>query len=344
MNWQTSMLTFSGTPLNPEHLVIIGEKMLQSAPTKQDILDAHELIKNQIHRTPVLTSASINEITDCELYLKCENLQKVGAFKFRGASNAVLSLSESDLQKGVATHSSGNHAAALALAAKMKCVPAYIVMPRTAPEIKKKAVEGYGAKIIFCEPTLQSREETLSKIVDETGATFIHPYDNYSVIAGQATAAKEVFEDVGEIDYIIAPISGGGLLSGTCLSARYFSPNTKVIGAEPKGADDAFRSIRDGVIYPSTNPKTICDGLLTNLSERTFGIIKANVNEIITAEESTIIEAMKMIWERMKIIVEPSGAVTLAVVLANKQKFSGKKIALILSGGNADLNKLPWNE
>ncbi len=317
--------------------------MLQSVPTKQDIFDAHERIKNQIHRTPVFTSASINIISGCKLYFKCENFQKVGAFKFRGASNAVLSLNENELQKGVATHSSGNHAAALALAAKMKNVPAYIVMPRTAPEIKKKAVEGYGAKIILCEPTLQSREETLKNVVDETGAAFIHPYDNYSVIAGQSTAAKEIFEEIDELDYLIAPIGGGGLLSGTCLSTKYFSPNVKVIGAEPKGADDAFRSIRDGIIHPSVNPKTICDGLLTQLSDKTFGIIKENISEILTVDEDTIIKAVKMIWERMKIIVEPSGAVTLAVILANEQKFSGKKIALILSGGNIDLNRLPWN-
>ena len=317
--------------------------MLSNEPSKQDIIEAHERIKNQIHRTPVFTSTSLNEIFNCKLFFKCENFQKVGAFKFRGASNAVLSLSKNELQKGVATHSSGNHAAALALAAKMKNIPAYIVMPNTAPDIKKKAVEGYGAKIVFSGVTLKEREEVLNKVLAETNAFFIHPFDNYSIIAGQATAAKEVFEDVDDIDYIIAPISGGGLLSGTCLSTRYFSPKTKVIGAEPKGADDAFRSIRDGVIYPSTNPKTICDGLLTNLSERTFGVIKANVNEIITAEESTIIEAMKMIWERMKIIVEPSSAITLAIIMENKNKFAGKNIALILSGGNVDLTSLPWN-
>lgn len=316
---------------------------LQTEPTKQEIIEAHERIKNQIKQTPILTSTSINNITGCDLFFKCENFQKVGAFKFRGASNSVLSLNNNELQKGMATHSSGNHAAALALAANIKTIPAYIVMPHTAPVIKKKAVEGYGAKIIFCEPTLQSREETLKNIVDETGAVFIHPFDNYSVIAGQATCAKEIFEEIQDLDFVLSPVGGGGLLSGTCLSAKYFSPNTKVIGAEPKGADDAFRSIRDGVIYPSVNPKTICDGLLTNLSERTFGIIKNNVDEIITVEESTIIEAMKMIWERMKIIIEPSSAVVLAAILNNKGKFSGKRIALILSGGNVDLNKLPWS-
>jgi len=313
---------------------------LSNKPTKEEIIEAHERIKNQIKQTPILTSSSINNITGCELFFKCENFQKVGAFKFRGASNSVFSLDNNELQKGVATHSSGNHAAALALAAKTKNIPAYIVMPHTAPAIKKKAVERYGAKIIFCEPTLQSREETLKNIVAETGAVFIHPFDNYSVIAGQATCAKEIFEEIHNLDYVLSPVGGGGLLSGTCLSARYFSSNTKVIGVEPKGADDAFRSIRDGIIYPSINPQTICDGLLTQLSERTFEIIKGNVAEIIVVEENTIIEAMKMIWERMKIIIEPSSAVVLAAIMENKEKFSGKKISLILSGGNVDLKKM----
>ena len=317
--------------------------MLQSEPSKQDIIDAHARIINQIHRTPILTSTALNSIFGCELFFKCENMQKVGAFKFRGASNAVFSLNDNDLQKGVATHSSGNHAAALALAAKLKNIPAYIVMPRTAPQIKKAAVEGYGGKIVFCEPTLQAREETLSKVVEETGAVFIHPFDNYSIIAGQATCAKEIYEELTYLDYIITPTGGGGLLSGTCLSTKYFSPDTKVIGAEPKGADDAFRSIRDGMIRPSVNPKTICDGFLTQLINRTFSIIRNNVHMIITVEEESIIRAMRMIWERMKIIVEPSSAVTLAVILENKDLFSSKRIALILSGGNVDLEKLPWN-
>ena len=316
--------------------------MLSHEPTKQDILEAHERINKQIRRTPILTSSTLNSIFGCELYFKCENFQKVGAFKFRGASNAVLSLSDKELTAGVATHSSGNHAAALTLAAKMKNIPAYIVMPKTAPEIKKNAVEGYGAKIIFCEPTLQAREEALKKVVEETSAAFIHPYDNYSIIAGQATCAKEIYDELNNLDFIVAPVGGGGLLSGTCLSTKCFSPNTKVIGAEPKGADDAFRSIRDGKIYPSINPKTICDGLLTNLSEKTFSILRNNVNEILTAEEESIINAMRMIWERMKIIVEPSSAVTLAVIAENKEKFTGKKVTLILSGGNVDLQKLPW--
>lgn len=316
--------------------------MLNHIPTKEDIISVHDKIKSQIHRTPILTSVSINSIAGCQVFFKCENMQKVGAFKFRGASSAVMFLTDDELKKGVATHSSGNHAAALALAAKMKNASAYIVMPRTAPQIKKIAVEGYGAKIVFSEPTLKSREETLEKVVEKTGAVFVHPFNNYSIIAGQATAAKEIFEEVDSPDYLITPVGGGGLLSGSSLSAKYFSPSTKVIGAEPKGADDAFRSIRDNKIYPSENPKTICDGLLTSLGEYTFNIIKENVERIITVDEDTIITAMRMIWERMKIIVEPSSAITLAVILANKDFFRGKKIAVILSGGNVDLNNLPW--
>lgn len=315
---------------------------MQNVPTRADIEAAHERIKNYIHITPVMTSTGINSITGSSLHFKCENFQKVGAFKMRGASNAVLSLSKEELAKGVATHSSGNHAAAVALSAKLLGTKAYIVMPRTSPQIKQNAVAGYGAEITLCEPTLQAREETLNAIVERTGAHFIHPYNDYGIVTGQATSAKELLEDVSGLDFIIAPTGGGGLLSGTCLSAHYFSTGTKVIGAEPKGADDAFRSIRDGVIYPSVNPQTICDGLLTQLGEKTFGIIKKYADEIITVEEESVVNAMRMIWERMKIIIEPSSAVTLAAVLENKEKFAGKKVGLILSGGNLDLNKLPW--
>jgi threonine dehydratase len=316
--------------------------LLDHIPTKQDIIEAHGRISGQIHKTPILTSASINAILGCEIFFKCENFQKAGAFKFRGASNAMLSLAKDERITGVCTHSSGNHAAALALAAKMKKIPAYIVMPHTAPDIKKRAVAGYGAAIRYCDPTLAAREEALAEIAKETGAVFIHPFDNYSVIAGQGTAAKEIYDQTGALDFLITPVGGGGLLSGSSLSTRYFSPRTAVIAAEPRGADDAFRSLRDGVIYPSVNPRSICDGLLTNLSERTFEIIRKNVGEILTVEEKSIIEAMKMIWERMKIIVEPSGAITLAAILENREKFSGKRTALILSGGNVDLEKLPW--
>lgn len=316
--------------------------MIEKEPSADEIIAAHNRIKNQIHRTPVLSSRSINKIVGAEIYFKCENFQKVGAFKFRGASNALLSLSKEQLQKGVATHSSGNHAAALALAANMIGVKSYIVMPRTSPQIKKEAVKGYGAEITFCEPTLQAREDSLREIVEKTGAVFIHPYDNYEIIAGQATAAKELIEETDSLDFIIAPVGGGGLLSGTALSAKYFSENIKVIGAEPEGADDAFRSMRDGKIYPSVNPQTICDGLLTSLSEKTFSIISRHVFEIITVPEELIISAMKTIWERMKIVVEPSSAVPLAVVMKSAGKFREKKIGIILSGGNADLTKLPF--
>jgi len=315
---------------------------LQKEPSNQDIIDAHERIKNYIHKTPILTSSSINSLFGCNLFFKCENFQKIGAFKIRGACNAVFSLTDDEIKNGIATHSSGNHAAAIALSAKIKNVPAYIVMPSTTLSSKKKAVESYGGKIIYCEPNLKSREETLSELIKKTNALFIHSYDNYSVIAGQATCAKEIFEDLSDkikIDFIISPVGGGGLLSGTSLSTKYFYPYAKVIGAEPKGADDAFRSIRDNTIYPSVKPQTICDGLLTQLSEKTFSIIKKNVYKILTAEEDSIIFCMKLIWERMKIIIEPSSAVALAVVWENKEEFFNKNIVIIISGGNVDLDK-----
>lgn len=315
---------------------------LSSEPNKQNIIDAHNRIKAYIHKTPILTSQSINKITGANIYFKCENFQKVGAFKFRGATNAVLSLTNDELSAGVATHSSGNHAAALALAAKMNNADAYIVMPSNAPSIKIAAVKGYGGKITFCEPTLHAREETLKKITSETGATFIHPYDNYDVIAGQATCGKEITEDIAELDYIISPVGGGGLLSGTALSANYFGDDISVIAAEPSGAADAFHSFNDNKLYPSVNPKTIADGLLTSLSEKTFGIIKKYVSKIITVTDTEIINAMRLIWERMKIIVEPSSAVTLAVILKHKNLFKGKNIAIIISGGNVDLENLPF--
>lgn len=311
-------------------------------PTKDDIKTAHERIKKYIHNTPVLTSQTLNQITGTDLFFKCENFQKVGAFKFRGATNAVLSLPEELLQKGVATHSSGNHAAALALAAKMNKIPAYIVMPENAPEIKKSAVADYGAQITFCESTQEAREKALGEIVEKTGATFIPPYDSYRIIEAQATAAKELIESHGHFDVIMAPVGGGGLLSGTLLAANYFSEQTLVIGGEPKNADDAYRSWIDGVIYPSIKPDTIADGLRTSLCSRTFYVINKYVSEIITVEEEEIISAMKLVWERMKIIIEPSSAVPLAALIKSKHKFAGKKIGIIISGGNVDLTKLPW--
>ena len=317
---------------------------MNKEPEVSDINKAHELIKKYAHHTPVLTSESLNKITSAELYFKCENFQKVGAFKIRGGINSVFSLSEENVKKGVATHSSGNFAQALALTAKLKEVPAYIVMPRTAPQIKKNAVEGYGAKIYECEPTQQAREELLNRVVAETGAVFIHPYNDYDVIAGQATAAKELIEDTEKLDIIISPVGGGGLISGTALSAHYYSPGTKVIGAEPSGADDAYRSLRDNKIYTSINPSTFCDGLLTSLGNKTFPIVKKYVNEIITVSDNITLNAMRLIYERMKIVVEPSAAITLALVLNNPDKFNNKKIGLILSGGNVDLDNFKWGD
>ncbi len=311
-------------------------------PEFSDIEAAHRIVAKYAHHTPVLTSQSINTITGGNLFFKCENFQKVGAFKFRGACNAVFSLSEEDAQKGVATHSSGNHAAALALAARMRGIAAHIVMPDNSPEIKKKAVAGYGANITFCEPTLQARESTLAKIVAETGATEIHPYNNFFVIAGQGTAAKELIEDFGEFDIIMAPVGGGGLLGGTAISTKYLLPECKVIAAEPAGADDAFRSFQAKKIIPSVNPKTIADGLLTSLGERNFAIISEKVDDIVTVTEQNIVEAMRMIWERMKIIIEPSSAVPLAAILEGKVDIQNKKTGIILSGGNLDLGKLPF--
>jgi threonine dehydratase len=303
-------------------------------PNKADIEEAHKKIAPHIHRTPILTSESINKIFNANLFFKCENFQKAGAFKMRGATNAILSLKHEKLKNGVATHSSGNHAGALALAAKSLGVPSYIAMPENAPEVKILAVKEYGGNITFCKPTLADREATLESIVKQTNATFIHPYDDYRIITGQATCAKEVFEKLEHLDYLITPVGGGGLLSGSILATKYFSPNTKVIGAEPLGADDAFRSIRDNNIYPSVNPNTIADGLLTSLSSKTFNIISDGVDRIITVKEESIKNAMYLIWERMKIIIEPSSATVLAVVMENKKMFENKNIALILSGGN----------
>lgn len=311
-------------------------------PDFSDIVKAHERIRSYIHRTPVLSSQSINEIVGAELYFKCENLQKVGAFKFRGACNSVFSLTDQQAQNGVCTHSSGNHAAALALAARMRGIPAYIVMPDNAPEIKKKAVAGYGAHITFCEPTLAARESTLKEVAQRTGATEIHPYNYFNVICGQGTAAKELIEETGELDTIMAPVGGGGLLSGTALAAKAMLPRVRVIAAEPAGADDAFRSFESKTLQPSVAPKTMADGLLTSLGDITFSIILNEVDQIVTVSEEKIVEAMRMIWERMKIIVEPSSAVPLAAILEHKVEVKGQRVGIILSGGNVDLGKLPF--
>lgn len=304
---------------------------------------AHQRIRPHIHQTPVLESRQLNERLGARVYFKCENMQKVGAFKMRGAANAVFSLKPEERKKGVATHSSGNHAQALALAARQAGIPAYIVMPRTAPNVKVAAVKGYGAEVIFCEPTLAARESTLQEVVTRTGATFVHPYNDDRVIAGQATAAKELFDQVEELlDVIVTPVGGGGLLSGTVLSARSFSPATKVWAGEPAGADDAYRSLQEGAIVPQTAPNTIADGLLTSLGEKTYAIISKGVEQIILVSEEEIIEAMRFLWERMKLVVEPSGAVPLAAVIKEKEVLKGKCIGIILSGGNVDLGKLPF--
>jgi len=315
---------------------------MQNIPTLDDIKKTAELVNKYVHRTPIFTSKTINKMAGCELFFKCENFQKIGAFKIRGAVSAVFALSKEEIAKGIVTHSSGNHAAAVAYAADLRGGKAYIVMPRTAPQIKKDAVGDYGGEIIFCEPTLESREKVCGEVIEKTGAVFLHPFNDYRIIRGQATAALEILEQVENLDYIIPPVGGGGLASGTVLSAQYISPETKVIAAEPKGADDAYRSLRDGKIYPSLNPKTIADGLLTSLGEKTFGILQKYLNEIITVNEDSIIQAMRIVWERMKIIIEPSSAVTLAAVMENKEKFSGKRVCLIFTGGNVDLDKLPW--
>ena len=314
----------------------------QKIPVFDNILEAYERIKHQVKHTPVLTSQSINDILGCSIFFKCENFQKVGAFKFRGASNAVLSLNEKQSRNGVATHSSGNHAQALALAGSMRNIPSYIVMPDNSPKVKSDAVAGYGGNIIYCKPTLEARESTLEKVVNDTGAEFIHPYNNFNVICGQGTAALELLREIRELDIVMTPVGGGGLLSGTSISVKALSPNTLVIAGEPKGADDAFKSLQKGGIVPSVNPKTIADGLLTSLGILTFEIIRSNVSEIITVSEESIISAMKLIWERMKIIIEPSSAVPVAVILDNKDKFAGKRVGIILSGGNVDLGKLPF--
>lgn len=311
-------------------------------PTLIEIQQAAERIKPYIHRTPVFTSSSLNHMVHADLFFKCENFQKVGAFKFRGACNAVLSLSESEARRGVATHSSGNHAAALALAAQRRGIPAFIVMPKTAPEVKKAAVAGYGGKIVFCEPTLAAREATLAKIVEETGATFIHPYNDPWVIAGQGTAALELLVEVPELDVIMTPVGGGGLLSGTAIVTSELSPTTQIIGAEPEGADDAYRSLQEGRIVPSIQPRTIADGLLTSLGDLTFSILQKHVQKIVTVSEKAIITGMRHVWERMKIIIEPSAAVPVGALFERKIDLSGKRIGIILSGGNVDLDRLPW--
>ncbi|MCU0377881.1 MAG: pyridoxal-phosphate dependent enzyme [Bacteroidales bacterium] len=313
-------------------------------PEFKDVVAASEAIAPFVHRTPVLTSRQLDAIAGAHLLFKCENFQKVGAFKFRGATNAVLSLNEEDRRRGVVTHSSGNHAAALALAAVSRGVRACIVMPSTAPEVKKRAVAGYGAEITFCEPTLAAREAAAAEIIRRTGATMIHPFDNFNIIAGQGTAALELLTDHPSPDAVLAPVGGGGLLSGTAITARHLAPSIKIYGAEPILADDAARSLHTGTLQPALPPRTIADGLLTSLCERTFTVISKKADDILTVSEEDIKEAMRLVWERMKIIIEPSSAVPLAAVLGNRHLFAGKTVAIIISGGNVDLAKLPFGQ
>lgn len=316
---------------------------MNKPPDLNTILLSAKRIEPFIHRTPVLKSDNLNDIIEAEIFFKCENFQKAGAFKSRGAINAVFSLSEEDIKKGVCTHSSGNHAAALSRAAKLRGCKANIVMPENSSKVKIAAVENYGGIITFCKPTLSARETTLAKVKSETSAIEIHPYNDYRIIAGQATAALELIDDQKTLDVVMAPVGGGGLMSGTALSTKFLLPKATILAAEPKGADDAYRSFIKKAFIPSENPQTIADGLLTSLGTLTFPIIINYVDDILTVSEESIVNAMRLIWERMKIIVEPSSAVPFAAILENKTKFRNKRVGIIISGGNIDLSKLPWN-
>jgi len=324
------------------YFIIFEKTFSMRLPDLSDIQAAHSRIRPFVHNTPVMKSQQLNELFNCELFFKCENFQKVGAFKFRGATNAVLSMSAEERLRGVVTHSSGNHAAALALAARMNGIKASIVMPENAPAVKKNAVAGYGAEITFCKPTLQAREAATRLIMEKTGATLIHPYDNFNVICGQGTVALELLQEKGDLEIVIAPVGGGGLMSGTSAYVKGINKNIQVIGAEPEKANDAFISFTTGVLTPSVNPVTCADGLLTSLSELTYSVIRKNVDKILTVKEDSIIECMLLVWERMKIIIEPSSATVLAVVKENPGLFKSKKIGLIISGGNVDFRKLPF--
>ncbi|MFH1463762.1 MAG: pyridoxal-phosphate dependent enzyme [Pseudomonadota bacterium] len=311
-------------------------------PDLPTILAAAERIAPWVHRTPVARCRTLDARCGAQLFFKCEHLQKVGAFKFRGASNAVRSLAEAEAARGVATHSSGNHAQALALAARLRGIPAHIVMPSSASAVKRAAVEGYGARVVTCAPTLAARESTLEEVVAATGATFVHPYDDFRVIAGQATAALELHAEVPELDVIMAPVGGGGLLAGTALATHFLAPRCRVIAAEPSGADDAARSLAAGRVLPSVAPKTVADGLLTSLGRRNFPILQHHVERIVTVDDAAIITAMRLLWERAKLLVEPSSAVPLAALLSGALDLSGLRVGIILSGGNVDLDHLPW--
>ena len=311
-------------------------------PSFDDVIAAHDRIRPYIHRTPVLTSSYLNDLTGADLHFKCENFQKAGAFKVRGACNAVFGLPEDKLERGVATHSSGNHALSLSYAAGRRGIPCTVVMPRTAPEAKKAAVRGYGGRIVECEPSTSSREAVFEQVVAETGAEFVHPYDDLRVITGQATCSRELMEQVEGIEGIVAPIGGGGMISGTCLTVSSTAPDVKIYAAEPLNADDAARSFRAGHIIADDAPVTVADGLKVPLKENTWHYVSNHVTDILTATEDEIIAAMKLTWERMKIVIEPSCAVPLAVILKNPDVFAGKRIGVIITGGNVDMDKLPW--
>lgn len=311
-------------------------------PTKADFEAAHLRIQPFVHRTPHLRCSTIDQLLGAEIVFKCENFQKIGAFKIRGATNALRAMPLEALRGGACTHSSGNHAQAVAYAARALGVPAHIVMPDNAPAVKKAAVAGYGATIYYCEPTQAAREATARRVMDETGAAFLHPYDDYRIITGQGTAAMELLQDVPQLDYLLAPIGGGGLVGGTALACSYFAAGTKAIACEPAGADDAYRSLRDHKRYPSESPQTIADGLLTGVGVRNFGILQAHVRDVVTCSEPAIVEAMRLVWERMKIVIEPSSAVPLACLLEGKLAVQGKRVGIIISGGNVDLGSLPF--
>lgn len=308
----------------------------------EDVLAAAARIAGHVHRTPVVTCGALDEMCGASLHFKCENLQKVGAFKMRGAANAVLSLTDAQAARGVATHSSGNHAQALALAARSRGIPAYIVMPVTAPTVKRAAVAGYGAQIIPCEPTLAAREAALREVVARTGAEFVPPYDDERIIAGQGTAALELLQDVPDLDWVLCPVGGGGLLAGTALAAVGAARGARVAGCEPAGADDTARSLAAGRRLPAVDPRSICDGLLTSVGERNFPLIARLVAAVWTVTDAEVIAAMRLLMERVKLVVEPSGAIGLAAALSRRNDLAGLRVGIILSGGNVDLDRLPW--
>ncbi len=312
-------------------------------PTLSDMLAAHERIAPHIHRTPVMRSRVIDELAGAELFFKCENFQKAGAFKARGATNAVFGLDKKRAPRGVATHSSGNHGACLAYAAQRRGVPCSVVMPRTAPQSKKDAVSGYGARVVECDPSVSSREKVFARVVAETGSEFVHPYNDPRVIAGQATCAKELIEQVHSLDAVIAPIGGGGMISGTCLTLSNLAPGIQVYAAEPEQADDAFRSFKAGRIIADDAPDTIADGLRVPLKDLTWHFVRRHVTDVLTASEEEIVAAMKLIWKRMKLVMEPSSAVPLAAILKNRDVFAGRRVGVVVTGGNVDIDRLPWN-